>query len=90
MSQMVAIELARMLEQGVPHVKARAVGLGGGFVVLASFLRSGKAHPIAIKDTTEFSLLMYFLEQQAEQAGKPFITGKVMEDDRAKEPVYQY
>jgi len=68
---MVAIELARLLEQGVPSVKARAVGLEGGFVVVALCWRKGKAHPIIIKDTTEFALLLAFLEIKAEKAGRP-------------------
>ncbi len=95
MSQMVAIELARLLEQGVPSVKARAVGLSSGFAVVALCWSRGKAHPIIIKDTTEFSLLLAFLELKAEQAGRPLApVGRTIEERRVRiderEPVYQY
>jgi hypothetical protein len=87
---MIAVELARVLEQAIPHVKARATSLGG-FVVVASYWREGHAHPIVIKDTTEFGLLMAFLEQKAEQAGRPLAPlGRMIEDGRAKETVYQH
>jgi len=39
MGRMVAIELARMLEQDIPHIRARAIASTGGFVVVASFKR---------------------------------------------------
>jgi len=92
---MVAIELARLLEQGVPSVKARAIGIESRFVVVALCWRKGKAHPIIIRDTTEFALLLAFLEVKAEQAGRPLTpANRAIEERRVRiderEEVYQY
>ncbi len=95
MDKMVAIELAKMLEQGVPHVKARPISLGRRSAVVATFWRGGRAYPIIIRDTTEFSLLLAFLQLKSEQAGRPLEPlsrtieeKRVMVDER--EAVYQY
>ncbi len=45
MDKMVAVELAKMLEQDVPQVKARPISLGRRSVVVAVFRRGGKDAP---------------------------------------------